>query len=52
VWSRYYIEIVRDALLQGGGWAAMWFNVIMIAVIGAISYGLGWLKLRRMQLSI
>ena len=20
VWGRYYIEIVRDALLQGGGW--------------------------------
>jgi ABC-2 type transport system permease protein len=52
VWSRYYIEIVRDALLQGGGWVAMWFNVVMIAVIGAIFYGLGWLKLRRMQLSI
>ena len=52
VWSRYYIEIVRDALLQGGGWAAMWFNVVMIAVIGAVFYGLGWLKLRRMQLSI
>ena len=52
VWSRYYIEIVRDALLQGGGWASMWFNVVMIAAIGAIFYGLGWLKLRRMQLSI
>ena len=27
VWGRYYIEIVRDALLAGGGWPAMWFNV-------------------------
>ena len=26
VWGRYYIEIVRDALLQGGGWPAMWFS--------------------------
>lgn len=52
VWSRYYIEIVRDALLQGGGWPALWFNLVMIALIGAIFYGLGWLKLRRMQLSI
>ncbi|HVW85720.1 MAG TPA: ABC transporter permease, partial [Bryobacteraceae bacterium] len=52
VWGRYYIEIVRDALLQGGGWAAMWFNVVMIAVIGAIFYLLAWRKMRRMQLSI
>ena len=52
VWSRYYIEIVRDALLQGGGWPSLWFNVLMIAVIGAIFYALGWAKLRRMQLSV
>ncbi len=52
VWSRYYIEIVRDALLQGGGWPAMWFNVVMIALIGGVFYALGWKKLRRMQLSI
>ncbi len=41
VWGRYYIEIVRDALLQGGGWPAMWFNVLMIGVIGAIFYLIG-----------
>jgi ABC-2 type transport system permease protein len=52
VWGRYYIEIVRDALLEGGGWPAMWFNVLMIAVIGAIFYLLAWKKMRRMQLSI
>ena len=22
IWGRYYIDIVRDALLQGGGWPA------------------------------
>jgi ABC-2 type transport system permease protein len=52
VWGRYYIEIVHDALLQGGGWPAMWFRVFMIALIGAVFYGLAWTKLRRMQLSI
>lgn len=51
VWGRYYIEIVRDALLQGGGWPAMWFNVLMIAIIGAFFYGLAWKRMRRMQLS-
>ena len=34
VWGRYYIEIVRDALLQGGGWPAVWYKVIIIGVIG------------------
>ena len=30
----YYIEIVRDALLQGGGWPATWYKVLIIAAIG------------------
>ena len=49
VWGRYYIVIVRDALLQGGGWPAMWFSVLMIAVIGAIFFTLAWLRMRAMQ---
>jgi ABC-2 type transport system permease protein len=49
VWGKYYIVIVRDALLQGGGWAAMWFPVLMIALIGAIFFGLAWLRMRAMQ---
>ncbi len=52
VWARYYLEIVRDAMLQGGGWPSMWWNVVMIALIGVVFYTLGWRKLRRMQLSI
>ncbi len=28
IWGRYYIEIVRDALLQGGGWPATWYKVL------------------------
>ena len=49
VWGRYYIEIVRDALLQGGGWHAMWSNVLVIGAIGAIFYGLAWQGMKRMQ---
>jgi len=52
VWGRYYIEIVRDALLQGGGWVAMWFRVLMIAIIGSVFYLIAWVKMRAMQLSI
>jgi ABC-2 type transport system permease protein len=50
VWGRYYIEIVRDALLQGGGWPAVWYKVLIIGVIGMVFYALAWLSMRRMQL--
>jgi ABC-2 type transport system permease protein len=50
VWGRYYIEIVRDALLQGGGWTAMWSRVASIGSIGTLMYLLAWQKMRRMQL--
>jgi len=49
VWGRYYIVIVRDVLLQGGGWPAVWFSVFMIALLGAVFYVLAWLSMRRMQ---
>jgi ABC-2 type transport system permease protein len=49
IWGRYYIEIVRDALLQGGGWPATWYKVLEIAATGAAFYGLAWRNMRRMQ---
>jgi ABC-2 type transport system permease protein len=49
VWGRYYIEIVRDALLQGGGWPAVWYKVIFIGIIGVVFYTLAWRGMRRMQ---
>jgi len=49
VWGRYYIEIVRDALLQGGGWPAVWYKVLIIGAIGVLFYGIAWLGMRRMQ---
>jgi ABC-2 type transport system permease protein len=51
VWGRYYIDIVRDFLLQGGGWPAEWWKVLIIGVIGAFFYALAWCKMRRMQLA-
>lgn len=49
VWGRYYIEIVRDAFLQGGGWAAVWLKELIIGVIGTVFFFLAWLNKRRMQ---
>ena len=52
VWSRYYIEVVRDAFLQGGGWPATWYKVVAIGGIGSVFYGLAWRRMRRMQLEV
>ena len=49
VQARYFIVIVRDAFLQGGGWPAVWWAVGMIGVIGLVYYALAWLAMRRMQ---
>jgi ABC-2 type transport system permease protein len=51
IWGRYYIEVVRDAFLQGSGWPAVWFKVIVIGFIGTIFFALAWLGRRRMQVS-
>ncbi len=50
VWGRYYIDIVRDALLQGGGWPAQWWKVLIIGITGLIFYAMAWRNVRRMQL--
>ena len=49
IWGRYYIDIVRDALLEGGGWPAQWWKVLIIGFTGSAFYGLAWRKMRRMQ---
>ena len=50
VWGRYYIEIVRDAMLRGGGWTAIWTQIAAVGAIGSAFYALAWTKLRRMQI--
>jgi ABC-2 type transport system permease protein len=49
VQARYFIVVVRDAFLQGGGWPAVWWAVLAIGGIGLVFYGLAWSALRRMQ---
>ncbi len=50
IWGRYYIDIVRDALLEGGGWPAQWWKVLIIAFSGGFFYLMAWRNMRRMQL--
>jgi ABC-2 type transport system permease protein len=52
VWARYYIEIVRDAFLQGGGWPAVWYKVLAIGTVGSAFFTLAWRRMRRMQLEV
>src|SRR5439155_148174 len=33
VQARYYVVIVRDAFLQGGGWPAVWWAVLAVGVM-------------------
>ncbi len=49
VQAQYFIVIVRDAFLQGGGWPAVWWAVLAIAAIGLAFYGLAWWTMHRMQ---
>jgi ABC-2 type transport system permease protein len=52
VWARYYIEIVRDVFLQGGGWPANWYKVLAIAGMGGLFFTLAWRKMRLMRLEV
>lgn len=49
VQARYFIIVVRDAFLQGGGWLAVWPSVTAIGVIGLVYYAAAWWTMRRMQ---
>jgi ABC-2 type transport system permease protein len=47
--ARYFIEISRDAFLRGGGWPAIWYAPLMLAVLGGFFFFMAWRKMRRMQ---
>jgi ABC-2 type transport system permease protein len=47
---RYYIDITRDAFVRGIGWAGVWFDLIMLIVLGLILFNTSRRILRRMQL--
>ena len=47
--ARYYIELARDAFVRGGGWPAVWYAPLVLAVIGAVFFLVAWRKMRPMQ---
>lgn len=48
--ARYFVVIVRDALIRGGGWPAVWWDVLAIGGLASIFYAMAWRKMRMMQL--
>lgn len=51
IWGTYYIDVVRDAFLQGAGWRATWDKCGVIAAMGCIFYFLAWRRIRPMQVT-
>ena len=48
--ARYFILITRDAFVRGIGWAGVWFDILMMIVIGFVFFNVARHLLRRMQL--
>ncbi len=49
--ARYYIEVVRDAMVRGGAWADVWHAPLILAAIGLFFFFIAWRKMRLMQVS-
>jgi ABC-2 type transport system permease protein len=48
--ASYYIEIIRDAVMRGGGWPALWYPILMLFLLGSLFFYISWQVLRRMQI--
>ncbi|PSB24641.1 ABC transporter permease [Stenomitos frigidus] len=48
--ARYFIIVTRDAFVRGVGWASVWFDILMMLVIGLFFFNVARRALSRMQL--
>jgi ABC-2 type transport system permease protein len=48
--ARYYIGIARDAYVRGVGWPGVWFDEVMLLVLGFLLFNAARRGLSRMQL--
>lgn len=46
---RYYLDVIRDAFLRGGGWPAVWPAPVALALLGAFFFWRAWSVMREMQ---
>ena len=47
--ARWYLTIVRDGFLRGGGWPAIHGNILALCVLTLVFSALAWASIRRMQ---
>src|SRR5215467_11191749 len=46
---RYYLEVIRDAFLRGGGWLAVWPAPIALALLSGLFFFNAWRVMKDMQ---
>ncbi len=47
---RYYLEVIRDAFVRGGGWSAVWDAPIALVLLSLFFFLRAWLVLKPMQI--
>lgn len=48
---RYYLVVIRDAFLRGGGWPGVWWAPIALALLSAFFFFRAWKVMRPMQIN-
>jgi ABC-2 type transport system permease protein len=46
---RYYLEVIRDAFLRGGGWPAVWPAPVVLALLSGFYFWRAWSVMKDMQ---
>ena len=46
---RYYLEVIRDAFLRGGGWGGIWQAPLALALLSAFFFWRAWSVMKEMQ---
>ena len=46
---RYYLVVIRDAFLRGGGWPGVWWAPIALALLSAFFFFRAWKVMKPMQ---
>ena len=47
---RYYLEVIRDAFLRGGGWAGLRGAPVALALLGSFFFWRAWAVMKDMQI--
>jgi ABC-2 type transport system permease protein len=46
---RYYLEVIRDAFLRGGGWSSIWYAPLALGLLSGFFFWRGWSVMKDMQ---